>query len=107
MAVGLGAKRRWSSTNGRLVRKMATTPRLGLEYMEEAEELPHVTHDEALKFLDAAVQAVVQDAIGTPPGSPAEGVCYMVTGSPTGAWVGHANHIAAWYGGTWIFLIPQ
>lgn len=42
----------------------------------------------------------------TPPGSPAEGDVYMTSTSPTGAWSGHANAIAHFTGGIWVFYTP-
>ena len=40
------------------------------------------------------------------PGSPAEGVRYIVAASPTGAWTGHAGEIAAWQDAAWAFYAP-
>ena len=45
--------------------------------------------------------------LATPPASPAAGDCYIVAGSPTGAWVGHATHIAIWYNAAWVFYTPR
>ena len=42
----------------------------------------------------------------TPPASPATGDTYIVAASPTGAWSGHATHIAIWNGSTWDFYAP-
>jgi len=48
---------------------------------------------------------IVDRDLATPPGSPTNGQVYIVAGSPTGAWTGHAGHIAAWLG-TWVFTVP-
>lgn len=49
----------------------------------------------------------VISSTSTPPGSPTVGDCYLVGGSPSGAWSGHANHIARWNSaGAWEFQTP-
>lgn len=53
--------------------------------------------------------AVLSAVVATPPGSPAINDFYLIPPSPTGAWVGHANQIAAWRGsasGGWQFISP-
>ena len=45
--------------------------------------------------------------LATPPGSPVSGDTYIVAGSPTGAWVGHATHVAIWSGSAWVFATPR
>jgi hypothetical protein len=45
----------------------------------------------------------VKDSTCTIPGSPATDDAYMVCGSPTGAWAGHALDIATWNGSSWDF----
>jgi hypothetical protein len=48
-----------------------------------------VTHAAGLNRLDALVQPVVQQVgQNTPPGSPAEGQCWITGASPSGAWAG-------------------
>jgi hypothetical protein len=52
-------------------------------------------------------QASVKDQnLATPPGSPVLADRYIVAVSPTGAWIGHTNHIAEWDGTTWQFYVP-
>lgn len=41
--------------------------------------------------------------LNTPPGSPADGDAYVIGGSPTGAWSGHANELATYAFGRWWF----
>lgn len=87
---------------------MDTTPNLALPYIMAAQAQKHVTHNEALRELDAIVQLMVLDKdLATPPGSPANGARYIVAGSPTGAWSGQAGKIAAYQDGTWAFYAPQ
>lgn len=83
---------------------MTDSPHLGLPYLEAAQAQKHVTHNEALRRLDALVQAVVLDrTLTTPPGSPADGDNYIPATGATGAWAGHTSEIAAWQDGAWMF----
>jgi hypothetical protein len=87
---------------------MDTTPNLNLPYIAAAQAQKHVTHNEALRALDAIVQLTVLDKdLAAPPGSPGEGARYIVASSPTGAWAGQAGRIAAWQDGAWAFYAPH
>jgi hypothetical protein len=82
------------------------TPRLALPYLHVAQAQKEVTHNEALQRLDLCVQCVVEDVLGSPPASPAEGACWLVALSPAGDWSGHAGAIAQWTQGGWRFVEP-
>jgi hypothetical protein len=87
---------------------MDTTDNLGLPYIVAAQAQKHVTHNEALRTLDALVHLMVLDKdLATPPGSPAAGDRYIVAASPTGAWSDQAGNIAAWQDGAWAFHAPR
>jgi uncharacterized protein DUF2793/endosialidase-like protein len=87
---------------------MDTTPNLSLAYIAAAQAQKHVTHNEALRALDAIVQLMVLDKdLAAPPVSPADGARYIVAPSPTGAWSGQAGKIAAWQDGVWAFYTPR
>lgn len=87
---------------------MSDTTNLGLPFIEGPEAEYYVTHNEALRILDVLVQLAVLDRdLSAPPGSPSEGQRWIVGASPTGAWAGHANHIAAWQDGGWQFSVPK
>lgn len=68
-----------------------------------------------LRAVDVLLQAAVKSkTLTAPPGSPANGDRYIVAASPTGAWAGHATHIAVWTtdnpaspSGVWEFYTPQ
>lgn len=86
---------------------MTTTPRLALNYLVAAQAQKEITHNDALNDLDFLAQATVIDrTLTAPPVSPATGDSYLVAASPTGAWSGYANYLAAYYGG-WKFKQPQ
>ncbi len=79
---------------------MTRTPNLNLPYLDAAQAQKHVTHNDALRILDALVQpAVLSRVLTTPPGTPAEGDRYIVAASATGAWVGQDGKVAAWQDG--------
>ena len=83
-----------------------TTPNLSLPELVASQAQPHLTLNNALRRLDALVQASVISQTNTPPGTPAEGDRYIVGSSPTGAWAGHAGEIATLIGGGWTFTVP-
>lgn len=87
---------------------MDQTPNLALPYIMAAQAQKHVTHNEAIRALDALVQLAVLDrGLATPPAGPADGDRYIVAPSPTGAWAGQAGKVAAFQDGAWIFFAPR
>lgn len=87
---------------------MTNTHHLGLPFIEGSQAQKHVTHNEALRILDAIVQIGVLDADRTvPPSSPAEGDRHIVAGGATGAWAGQAQAIALYQDGGWRFFAPK
>jgi Protein of unknown function (DUF2793) len=87
---------------------MTDTPRLGLPAIEAAQAQKHVTHNEALVLLDALVQLAVESrALTAPPGSPAEGACYIPAAGATGAWSGWGLQLAVFSGGAWLNIVPK
>lgn len=83
------------------------TPKLVMPYIVASQAQKEVSHNEALNILDVLVQPVVLDLDFTPPGSPAQGDTYIISGgAATGAWVGFETYIAAYYD-TWIFIEPK
>lgn len=86
---------------------MSATPNLGLPYIDAGQAQKHVTHNEALRYLDTFVQLAVLDRdLTAPPPSPAEGQRWIVKTGASDAWSGHTDHIAAWQDGAWQFSAP-
>lgn len=53
-------------------------------------------------------QASVLDRdLASPPGNPSANDRYLIAGSPTGAWSGHAGEIGSWSGAAWTFTVPN
>jgi len=87
---------------------MTVTANLGLPFIEAGQAQKHVTHNEALRILDAAIQIAVADRSRTvPPPSPLEGERHIVAAGAGGAWSGQAQAIATWQDGAWAFLAPK
>jgi hypothetical protein len=87
---------------------MTDTPNLGLPYIEGSQAQKHVTYNEALRILDAAIQIAVRDTTRTtPPAAPDEGQRHVVAGGAVGAWAGRALAIATWQDGAWAYLVPK
>src|SRR5882672_637485 len=87
---------------------MLISPNLSLDYIDVNAAQREVVHNAAVRSLDALVQLAVLDRdLATPPGSPADGQRWIVAASPTGAWAGHAKHVAAWQDGAWHFYVPR
>lgn len=87
---------------------MSNSLNLELPYVQAAQAQKHVTVNEALRRLDAAVQLVVEDRTRTvPPASPEEGERHVVAAGAGGAWAGHALEVAAYLDGAWVFFTPR
>ncbi len=87
---------------------MTDSSLLGLPYLDAAQSLKHITHNEALSVLDVSLQIALQAMnVVTPPGSPVEGYRVHVGAGATGDFVGQAGKIAAWQSGAWRFLLPR
>jgi len=83
------------------------TPNLKLPYIMAAQAQKHVTHNEAIRALDAIVQLGTLDRdLSAPPASPVEGDRYIVAAGASGAWSGHDGSIAAWQDGVWMLHAP-
>jgi len=79
-----------------------------LPYILASQAQKHVTHNEALRLLDAMVQLSVLDRdLTAPPASPADGDRYIVAASATGLWAGWDLNVAFWIDGVWLRLVPR
>ena len=84
------------------------TTHLLLPYILAAQAQKHVTHNEALRLLDAMVQLSVLDRdLTAPPASPADGDRYLVAASASGLWAGWDLNVAFWIDGVWQRLVPR
>lgn len=86
---------------------MTESANLGLPFLEAGQAQKHVTLNDALRVLDAVTQLAVIDVRNAPPGSPDDGARHIVSTSPSGAFSGHANEVAAYQDGAWMFFSPR
>ncbi|CAN5697346.1 DUF2793 domain-containing protein [soil metagenome] len=87
---------------------MSKTPKLNLGYLQPAQAQKHVTVNEALLQIDAAVHCTVRALLrNDPPASPEEGDAYIVGQAPTGGWEGRAGRFAVQRNGGWAFETPR
>jgi hypothetical protein len=86
-----------------------TTNRLGLPLLVAGQGQKDITHNEALLAVDALLHPVAASrGVAAPPGSPAEGACWLVPGAAAGAWGGQDGRLACWTSGGWRFFdLPQ
>jgi len=82
------------------------SPNLGLPYIAPAQAQKHVTHNEAIRGLDALVQLTVSGIFDAPPDTPIEGQRLIIGSDPSGEFVSHAGNIAAFQDGAWAFFKP-
>ena len=83
------------------------SPTLSLPYLQPAQAQKHVTHNEALRILDAVTQlSVLSTTLSEPPETPNNGDRYLVGPAAAKDWVGQENAIAVWAENAWTFYAP-
>lgn len=68
------------------------------------------SYNPGFAIMDSLLHLSVINTLNAPPGSPANGDRYIVGASPTGAFVGHTNHIAVYINfdtAGWRFYVPK
>ena len=86
---------------------MADTATLKLPLLAASQAQKHVTVNEALARIDAALQlSVVSRSLATPPAIVEEGTCYLVPLGGVNAWDGEDGKLAFYLNGGWDFLTP-
>lgn len=87
---------------------MDTTDNLHLPCIMPAQAQKHVTHNEALRAIDALLHlAVVSRAEAAPPPALAAGERHIVAPGASGAWAGQDDAVAVWQDGAWAFHRPR
>lgn len=86
---------------------MPQSHHLGLPFLEAGQAQKHVTHNEALRVLDALVQLSVSAVSAAPPESPEEGERHIVAEGASGAFASHDDAVAIYEDGAWRFLPPR
>lgn len=84
----------------------SSTPALGLPLLFAGQAQKEFFVNEALCLLDALHARAVTASQSAPPVSAADGACYRVTATATGAWSGQEDCLAVLVGGAWHFVAP-
>lgn len=85
----------------------STSPRFALPLLFSGQAQKEVTVNEALSRADALMHCAIEDQLATPPATPADGFCWMISAGATGDWAGHSGDIACRAAGTWLFVTPR
>lgn len=85
----------------------SASPRFGLPLLFAGQAQKEVFVNEAHALTDALLHPAIEGEADAPPGAPAEGECWLVGGTPTGAWADHAGELASYQAGGWIFAVPR
>ncbi|WP_226622500.1 DUF2793 domain-containing protein [Brucella anthropi] len=87
---------------------MDQTPNLKMPYILPSQAQKHVTHNEALRLLDAVVHLSVKSRNrAEAPETPASGDRYLVAAAAAGIWAGKGGAIASFIDGGWLFVTPS
>ena len=84
------------------------SPNFSFPYIAPAQTQKHVTHNEALRMIDALLHISIKDrAMTTPPENPAEGDQGLIGNVEFGAWQGKLGYLAVYQDGAWETFIPE
>jgi len=86
-----------------------TTVKLAMPELSVSQAGKELTHNQALAIIDQLLaKTVVDKDLSNPPGSPADGACYIVKATGLTDWAGHDGHLAFWLAavGAWAFIVP-
>lgn len=87
---------------------MDSTTNLQMPYIMPSQAQKHVTHNEAIRLLDALVQlAVATRSQAEPPEEPLDGSRYIPASGATGDWQAWDWNIAYRADGAWMKLVPR
>jgi len=83
------------------------TPNIELPELSQSESPAYLNLNDGFRALDAIVQLTVESrSLSTPP-TVEQGARYIVAAGPTGAWIGHARHVAYKTASGWDFRTPR
>jgi hypothetical protein len=85
----------------------SASARFGLPFLFAGQTQKEVFVNEAHALTDALLHPAIEGEADDPPAAPGEGECWLVGGTPTGAWTDHAGELASYQAGGWIFAAPR
>lgn|SRR5690606_10156838 len=87
---------------------MERSDNLDLPYIMPSQAQKHVSHNEAIRALDAIVQlGVIDRDRKAPPEAPLPGARHIVGDGASGPWQGHEGEIAAFQDGAWMYYTAR
>ncbi len=87
---------------------MDKSDNLELPYIMPNQAQKHVTHNEAIRYLDALVQISVESrTLTSPPTQPVDGSRYIIAGNAQGEWENKSNQLASFQDGAWAYFQPK
>lgn len=87
---------------------MTQTDRLNLPLIQSNQAQKHITHNEALRILDAFLHLTLEGlGINDPPETPVIGQNWQIGETPNGDWAPHGGKIASYDINGWQFLDPK
>jgi len=86
---------------------MSFTANLSLPYIAPAQAQKHITHNEALKLLDALVHICVEGVINSLPANPAEGNCFIINAEENLPLASYNGHIVQYIDSAWVYFSPS
>jgi len=85
-----------------------TTEIWNLTEIQQGQGQKEVSHNEALRQIEAKSVRVLSRTVTAEPGSPNEGDTYIIPSGATGTnWSGQDGNLAHYYGGSWKFYTPN
>lgn len=85
-----------------------TTPIRAITEMQAGQSQPEQIVNAAIRRLEQGANFfVVLDAVTAPPSSPADGDCYLIDATATGAFAGKEDQLAYYAGTGWLYITPR
>ena len=84
-----------------------SSPRHALPLLFPGQAQKEFYINEAHARIDALLHPAIEGEAASPPADPGEGECWLVGPVPKGVWQGHADELACYTAGTWLFSVPR